>query len=215
MQPHKMATILGENCALSTDSKVQYLFVWYALGSLAGLLSRQYVVSQCPQQNDDRKRKLLVGIQLGHKLCVLVIPDGNLDFVGKGLCISPGVLQVRCGQLGKGRENPSIVGSQASVVDQTPNWNTSTGNTGITADHTRNFCDTAPDIAETLSQKLNRLGFFFGRKGEQLGLKFLKAHGKGGKVSQTTILGLYKPVRRPTHSQSQSFFASRPRAKPR
>lgn len=199
MQPHKMATILGENSALSTGSKVQYLFVWYALGSLAGLLSRQYVMSQCPQQNDDWKRKLLVGIQLGHELCVLVIPNGNLDFVGKGLCISPGVPQVRSRELGKGRENLSIVGSQASVVDQAPNRDTGSGDAGVTADDIGNFRDATPGIAKTLSQKLNRLSFLFGRKGEQLGLKFLKAHGKGGKVSQATILGLHKPVRRPTH----------------
>ena len=64
MQFHKMPTVEGHDNPLLRCRKLEYRIVWNSLSSFTTLSSRQYVMSETAQLEDESKRDILVGIQL-------------------------------------------------------------------------------------------------------------------------------------------------------
>jgi hypothetical protein len=100
MKANEMSTIESDYRPVLGNGKRQDLLIGPSLTTLSRLLRRQDVVSKTSQLQYRRITEVLVGIQSGHRLGILVIPDGAIDLFRILVVVVPSSIKIRLSEIG-------------------------------------------------------------------------------------------------------------------
>ena len=91
VEPDEVFSVQGKHDAIVGDGEFQHFFIGRPLFGFARLLDCHDIVAQTPQLLDNWEWEVLVGVQLRHVLCLLILADLLLDLLAMDTHIGPGV----------------------------------------------------------------------------------------------------------------------------
>ena len=81
VQLHEMPAVVRQQNTLLVDSKCQHIVVRKPLSRSAALVSRQNIMPQPSKLIDNRKRKVLIRVDMSHPLRLLILGNLPVDFL--------------------------------------------------------------------------------------------------------------------------------------